>query len=64
MVLFRIVCEWLDVIPDLRGFRWSSMVVGGFKSLYFISTLHSTATYQFNQAKGGGFQFGFESLDF
>ena len=46
----------------LSGFRWSSMAIGGFSPYYFISTLHNSASYQFNQAKGGGFYLGFESL--
>ncbi|KAG2253535.1 hypothetical protein Bca4012_101243 [Brassica carinata] len=45
----------------LSGFRWSSMAIGGCSSYYFISTLHISASYQFNQAKGGGFHLGFES---
>ncbi|KAG2261011.1 hypothetical protein Bca4012_014210 [Brassica carinata] len=53
-----------DYTRSLCGFRWSSMAVGGFWSYYFISTLHNSASYQFNQAKGGGFYLGFESLGF
>ncbi|KAL0682199.1 hypothetical protein Bca4012_049046 [Brassica carinata] len=39
----------------LSEFRWLSMAIGGCSSYYFISTLHISASYQFNQAKGGGF---------
>ncbi|KAF2576995.1 hypothetical protein F2Q68_00006165 [Brassica cretica] len=38
------------------------MAVRGFLSCYFISKLLCTASYQFNQAKGGSFNLGFESL--
>ncbi|KAF3507831.1 hypothetical protein F2Q69_00009051 [Brassica cretica] len=38
------------------------MAVRGFLSCYFISTLLFTASYQFNRAKGGSFNLGFESL--
>ena len=48
----------------LSEFRWLSMAIGGCSSYYFISTLHISASYQFNQAKGGGFHLGFESHGF
>ncbi|KAF2612652.1 hypothetical protein F2Q70_00013084 [Brassica cretica] len=38
------------------------MAVGGVLSCYFISALLFTASYQFNRAKGGSFNLGFESL--
>ena len=47
---------------SISGFWWSSMAVRGFLSCYFISTLLFTASYQFNRAKGGSFNLGFESL--
>ncbi|KAF2562278.1 hypothetical protein F2Q70_00015080 [Brassica cretica] len=60
-------CSVTRGLGELRWSSWASEAIrelnvqGGCSSYYFISTLHISASYQFNQAKGGGFHLGFES---
>ncbi|WZZ32008.1 hypothetical protein YC2023_015409 [Brassica napus] len=54
-------CSVTRGLGELRWSSWASEAIrefkmqGGCSSYYFISTLHISASYQFNQAKGGGF---------